>query len=346
MDFYKYQLNAGAWSAEFPASSPLTLSSLPQGTNTLSVLGRSQYGTYLDPSNAVTVGWVVDAAAPPTTITGAPATPTAAGSAQLTVAGAGVTNYQWTMNSGYYRAPSNVATPIVLTNLSAGPQAVGVLGEVSGVYQPTNKPTTVSWIINPLYGYDLSSLPAVRSVTFTNVAGATTSFNWDGRNGAGVIEPPGWYTVRIALSDGLGNTNFAVSLAQVGAFAGTNQIVADFPRGAQNPYARGRWVVWQDQSDGNSDIYAQDLTAANSSIVPVTHATTLQQNPRTDGRYVVWQAQQANGNWDVFVDDLDGTTGPQAVTSTPNLDERASIAETRRMNIISSSTPISRSARR
>ena len=321
VDFYKYQLNAGAWSAEFPASSPLTLSSLPQGTNTLSVLGRSQYGTYLDPSNAVTVGWVVDAAAPPTTITGAPATPTAAGSAQLTVAGAGVTNYQWTMNSGYYRAPSNVATPIVLTNLSAGPQAVGVLGEVSGVYQPTNKPTTVSWIINPLYGYDLSSLPAVRSATFTNVAGATTSFSWDGRNGAGVIEPPGWYTVRIALSDGLGNTNFAVSLAQVGAFAGTNQIVADFPRGAQNPYARGRWVVWQDQSDGNSDIYAQDLTAANSPIVPVTRATTIQQNPRTDGRYVVWQAQEANGNWDVYVDDLDGTSGPQAVTSTPNLDE-------------------------
>jgi beta propeller repeat protein len=321
VDFYEYQLNANTWSAEFPASSPLTLSNLPQGTNTLSVLGRSQYGAYLDPSNAVTVGWVVDPAAPPTTITGAPATPAAAGSAQLTVAGAGVTNYQWTINSGYYRAPSNVASLIVLSNLSAAPQAVGVLGEVNGVYQPTNNPTTVSWVINPLYGYDLSSLPAVRSVTFTNVAGATTSFNWDGRNDAGVIEPPGWYTVRIALSDGLGNTNFTVSLAQIGAFSGTNQIVADFPRGAQNPYARGRWVVWQDQSDGNSDIYAQDLTTANSLIVPVTHATTIQQNPRTDGRYVVWQAQQPNGSWDVYLDDLDGNTGPQAVTSTPGLDE-------------------------
>jgi beta propeller repeat protein len=198
---------------------------------------------------------------------------------------------------------------------------VGVLGEVSGVYQPTNNPTTVSWVINPLYGYDMSSLPAVRSVAFTNVAGKTTSFNWDGRNDAGVIEPPGWYTVRIALSDGLGNTNFAVSLAQIGAFSGTNQVVADFPRGPRSPYARGRWVVWQDQSDGNSDIYAQDITAANNPIIPVTHASTIQQNPRTDGRYVVWQAQQANGNWDVYLADLNGNTGPQAVTSTTALDE-------------------------
>ena len=47
----------------------------------------------------------------------------------------------------------------------------------------------------------------------------------------------------------------------------------------------------------------------------------MQQNPRTDGRYVVWQAQQANGNWDVYLDDLDGSTGPQAVTSTTGLDE-------------------------
>jgi len=321
VDYYQYQLNGNAWSAELPASSPLTLTGLPQGSNTVSVLGRSQYGGYPDPSNAVTAGWVVDPAAPPTSITGVPATPTAMGSAQLTVAGAGVTNYQWTINNGYYRPPASVSNPIVLSNLTSAPQMVGVLGEAGGVYQLTNNPTTVSWVINPLYGFDMSSLPAVRSVTFTNVAGLTTTYNWDGRNGAGVIEPPGWYTVRISLSDGLGNTNFSVVLAQIGAFSGSNQVVADFPRGPQNPYARGRWVVWQDQSDGNTDIYAQDITAASNPIIPVTHASTTQQNPRTDGRYVVWQGQQANGSWDVYVDDLNGNTGPQAVTSTPGLDE-------------------------
>ena len=75
VDFYMYQLNGNAWSAEAPVSSPLTLSGLPAGTNTLSLLGRSQYGGYLASSNALTVSWVVNPAAPATIITGAPATP-------------------------------------------------------------------------------------------------------------------------------------------------------------------------------------------------------------------------------------------------------------------------------
>ena len=77
VDFYMYQLNGNAWSAEQPVSSPLALSGLPAGTNTLSILGRSQYGTYLPSSNALTVSWVVDPAAPATVVTGAPASPRA-----------------------------------------------------------------------------------------------------------------------------------------------------------------------------------------------------------------------------------------------------------------------------
>ncbi len=59
VNFYMYQLNSNAWSAEQAVSSPLALSGLPSGTNTLSILGRSQYGTYLPSSNALTVSWVV-----------------------------------------------------------------------------------------------------------------------------------------------------------------------------------------------------------------------------------------------------------------------------------------------
>ena len=70
----------------------------------MSVLGRSQYGSYLDVSNAVTVSWVVDPAAPPTRITGTPATPTRVRQATLSIGGAGVTAYRWTTNNGYYRA--------------------------------------------------------------------------------------------------------------------------------------------------------------------------------------------------------------------------------------------------
>jgi beta propeller repeat protein len=320
VDFYIYQVNSGAWSAEQPVSSPLTLSGLGPGSNTVSVLGRSQYGTYLDPSNAVSVGWVVDSAAPATVITGAPATPSLDTSAQLTVGGANVTGYRWTINNGYYRPDTNVASSIVLTNLTGTQQVVAVLGDINGIEQPTNNPTTVAWTINALYGYDLSSLTAVRSVAFTNISGPIT-FDWDGSSDAGVPQPPGWYTVRVTLSDTLGHTNFTTGLAQINALSGTNITLADFTRGSQSPYARGRRVVWQDQSDGNWEIYARDLTASNGAIVQVTHTNLSQENPRTDGRYVVWQAQQPNGTWNVYWDDLDGTNGPQALTSTPTINE-------------------------
>lgn len=320
VDFYVYQLNGAAWSTEQPVGTPLTLSGLPAGSNTLSVLGRSQYGGYLASSNAVSVNWVVDPAAPATVIIGAPATPASGYSAQLSIGGAAVSNYRWTIDNDYYRAPASVATPLVLTNLPVGPHVVAVLGEVAGTYQGTNNPTTVSWTINSLYGYDLSSLPDVRSQVYTNLSGAPVTFNWDGTSNGGVLQPAGWYTARITLTDSIGDTNFAVVLVQIGSLSGGPTVLATFNRGPQNPSARGRWAVWQDQSDGNWEIYAQDVTSTNP-IAQLTHTPLSQQNPRTDGRYVVWQAQQANGNWDVYLNDLESSNGPQAITSTLKTDE-------------------------
>ncbi len=321
VDYYRYRLNQGGWSTERPISAPLVLTGLSVGSNTVSVLGRSQYGGYLDPTNAVIVGWVVDPAAPATTVTGVPATPTHSASAQINVGGANVSAYRWTLNNSYYRPATAAANPLVLDNLNNGLQSLLILGTISGVEQPTNNPTTASWTIDPLYGSDFSTLPAVRSVTYSNVGNAPIVFNWDGRNGAGVIQPPGWYTVRITLADPIGHTNFTTALAQIGSLSGTNLILADVVRGPQNPYARRRWAVWQDQSDGTWPIYAQDVTAANSPILKLTSGTLSQQNPRTDGRSVVWQARQLNGNWDIYFSDMTATNGPQALTSTLNLDE-------------------------
>ena len=321
VDFYICQVNGNAWSAEQPVGSPLALTGLAPGTNTVAVLGRSQYGTYLNPSNAVSVSWVVSPAAPVTTITGTPATPALGNTAQLMVAGAGITDYRWTLNNSFYQAGIGVATPIILSNLASGLNVVGVLGGTNGVDQPTNNPTTAAWTVNPIYGYDLSALTKVDSVAFTNVGSGQVSFNWSGQSAGGVVQPPGWYTVRMTLTDTLGHTNFTTALAQIGALSGTNLVLANFNRGPQNPYARGRWAVWQDQSDGKWEIYAQDVTSSNGPITKVTSTPLSQQNPRTDGRYVVWQAQQANGNWDLYYDDLTSGNGPQALTSTSKLDE-------------------------
>jgi beta propeller repeat protein len=321
VEYYIYQLNSGEWSTEYPVGTPLVVGGLPNGMNTVSVLGRSQYGGYLPTSDAVSVSWTVSSSAPATVVSGAPATPTLTGSAQLAVNGASVTNYKWTIDSGFYRPPTNAAAALVLSNLAAGTHTIGVLGEVAGVYQATNVPTTVSWTVNPVYGYDLSALTNVLTTTLTNVGSGPVTYDWNGLSGSGVVEPPGWYSVRITLTDTLGDTNFVVGLAQVGTLAGSNNVLANFNRGPVNPFARGRWATWQDQSDGNWEIYAQDVTAANAQIQQLTHTNLSQENPRTDGRYVVWQGQEPNGNWDVFMEDMEGSTGPQALSSTPTQDE-------------------------
>ena len=201
-----------------------------------------------------------------------------------------------------------------------GPHVVGVLGEVAGVYQSTNVPTTGSWTVNPLYGYDLSSLSDILTESYTNIGGSNITFDWNGLSSNGVVQPPGWYTVRITLADSLGDTNFSVGLVQVGTLSGNNAVVAGVNRGPINPRARGPWAVWQDQSDGNWEIYAQDVTS-NGPIQQLTHTSLSQESPAIDGRYVVWQGQEPNGNWDVFIDDLQGSAGPQALTSTPTEDE-------------------------
>jgi beta propeller repeat protein len=125
----------------------------------------------------------------------------------------------------------------------------------------------------------------------------------------------------LTLRDQLGRTNFTTRLVQIGDVSGAPNVLADTARGPKNPHARGRWAVWQDQSDGQNQIYARDLTANNATSVKITTAAASQENPRTDGRYVVWQSRQPNGNWDIYIKNLAGNNAATAVTSTSARDE-------------------------
>ncbi len=321
IDYYRYRLNGGPWSDEAPVAAPLTLAGLTARQHTVEVLGRPAGGIYPPAEQAVAVSWVVDPAAPPTEVTGAPVTPTRGRTAQLVVGGPGVTHYRWTLDDGSYRAEAPIATPILLDQLAAGERVIKVLARAGGPEQPS--PSVVRWVIDPDYGSDFSLLRKVRSVTVPNIPAGLQTFNWDGRDDIGAILEPGVYTVRLTLSDRLGRTNYYTRLVQLGEFAGAARVMASADRGPRNPHARGRYAVWQDQSDGNDEIYAQDLTAAAPTIRQITDGTRANTNPKTDGRYVVWQARQADGNWDIVVRDLTVPGSDVLVTATPAMDETA-----------------------
>lgn len=316
VDFYRYSVNGGTWSSEKPVGSLITLSNLAVGTVSVSVLSRSQYGGYMDPTNALTVSWVIDPLAPVTQVTGAPATPTRSRSALLNIAGAGVTAYRWNPNNSYYRPESNApaALPVTVDAATAQGMTIWVIAKTNGVWQATNTPTTVAWNFDPLFGYDLSTLAKVRTMTVSNIGTALQTLVWDGKNDGGAVLSPGWYTARLTLVDQLGRTNFATRLVQIGSLAGGSSALADVTRGPKNPYARGRYVVWQDQSSGNWEIYARDLLS-NGPIAKLTSTTLNQENPRTDGRYVVWQGRQPSGNWEIYMADMASNGPPVQLTS-------------------------------
>ncbi len=322
VDFYKYRLNGGPWSTERAIANTIQLSGLTSGTQTVDVLGRSQYGDYPGDTNLTTVSWVVNPTAPATRITGAPPSPTKSDVASLSIGGTGVTAYRWNLNNTYYRAETNAPGTLVLSTSSPTQQVVNlaVIGKVGGVYQPQANATTVSWIYDPLFGYSVANLPLVRSYSVTNIGTTQQTFVWDGRNNQGAVLPAGWYTVRITMEDALGRTNFSTRLVQIGNPSGTPGILAGVARGPRNPYARGGWAVWQDQSATKWDIYAQRL-GASPAIQQLTSTPLSQENPQTDGRYVVWQGRQTNGNWEVYLKDLTSAAPLQALTATPDTDE-------------------------
>lgn len=319
VDYFRYRLDGGAWSAEAPNTGVLSLSGLGAGAHTVEVLGRPNGGTYPPAGLAASVSWVVDPTAPATRVSGVPSSPTLLGDAALTVGGSGVTAYRWTVDDGFVRPATPVANPINLTLLGAGEHTVKVFGQVGGVEQPA--PSIVRWTVDPAYGSDYATLRKVRTLSLPSVASGTQTFTWDGHDDLGVVVEPGLYTVRLTLSDRLGRTSYFTRLVRLGQMAGATQALAGAERGPRNPYARGRYAVWQDQSDGTSQIYAQDIVTAGATIRQITTGTRANENARTDGRYVVWQARQADGNWDIQIKDLLNPTVISSVTATPSVDE-------------------------
>jgi beta propeller repeat protein len=321
VQWYRYRLDSAAWSAEIPVTSPLVLSNLSNGPHTVAVLGRSSQGSYLPETSAVVVGWTINPTAPPVLISGVPPTPSRLRNATLTIGGSGVTDYRWTLNGSFFRAETPVANPLILPTLDPTQQVVSVVGKSGGIFQLISNATTATWLTDPTYGSDFSSLPKVYTRVFTNVATNLVSFNWDGKDQGGAILPPGYYTARITLSDALGRTNFTTRLIQIGNLTSDPQTLADVIRGPRNPHARGRWAVWQDQSDGYSQVYAQNLAETGTQPLKLTSGILSQESPKTDGRHVVWQGRQTNATWDIYIKDLQSAAPPRKIADTANRDE-------------------------
>lgn len=322
VDYYRYRLGGGAWSGEFPVSQTINLAGL-DGPVMLSVSGRNRYGSYHADSEAVIASWTVDAAAAPVVITGVPEMPSRSTNAALIVSGSDY--YCYRIDGTYYRPDSGAGAPIILTRLTDGEHTVEVRARTSAgeACPAAGAGTMVRWTVNRQYGLAFPISSRVRHNSLGQVDAMTTEYTWDGRDDSGVVVPPGWYSLRITVSDGLGRSTGAVRLFYVGDMVADGAPLSDAGNaGQKEAYAFGGWVVWQDQRNGSWDIFALDLKNGAAAPVSITSNALNQERPRTDGRYVVWEDRQSDGTWDIWSKELGSVNPGFAITATPDIDER------------------------
>ena len=322
VDYYRYRLDSDPWSDESPVSDLILLNSL-SGTVQLSVMGRSQYGDYHADNEAVTVSWVVDSGAQPISITGLLHTPTRNTDATLSVSGSDY--YCYRVDGTYYRPNTEAGDPVSLTRLGEGEHIVEVLARASegDICPADGAGTIVCWTVDRLYGLRFPIETRVRHVSIGQVDSGPVEFVWDGKADDGVVVPPGWYTIKLTVSDGLGRSTSAVKLIRIGDMLADGALLSEGGNaGQEEAYAFGKWVVWQDQRNGSWDIFVKDLTDDAAAPQDITSSSLNQKRPRTDGQYVVWESRQADGTWDIRAKKLGSAEAAFPITQTPDADEK------------------------
>jgi uncharacterized cupin superfamily protein len=148
---YKVSLDGAAFGAETPVGTPVSLSNLPDGNHTVALIGRDALGNWQSQGSATTYTFTVDTVAPVAVISGAPANPTQATSAMLTISGEGVASYQYKRDSGDYQPAVAAAEAILLSGLDDGSHTVSVLGiDAAGNVQSQATPTTATWTVDTI----------------------------------------------------------------------------------------------------------------------------------------------------------------------------------------------------
>jgi beta propeller repeat protein len=325
VDFYKYRLNGGAWSAETPVAAPLSLSGLSGGVE-LEVLGRSQHGAWPESAQALQFSWQVNPTVTEARLDGMPGQPVTSAFLDPALDGPGFAQYRWTIGGGFYRAPLAAGEAFTLDALTPGPHILAFNTDADGSLD-SDPELQFPFVVDPQYGSGFDGLPLVYSELLEDVAGAAQSFVWDGRDDAGIQQPPGWYTVRIGLSDPIGQSGFTTRLVRIEDLSGQTALLAAKAATPRNLKVRKGVAVWQERIGTDWDIVALDLTDPDALPAPLTDDHINQQRPHTDGRWVVWQVYR-DSNFDIEALDLaDPGAGIQSVTTTAGFNETSPVVD-------------------
>ncbi len=177
--WYRYRLDGGGWSGTISAMDKLPLSSLSEGSHTISVIGMDSVGNEAAP---ISHTWTVDLTAPAALFAEGTLPPLISNNREqaFTVTGSGVTVYRYRLDSDPWSEniyiSSNVISPGA-DRLTEGEHTIKIIGgDAAGNWQSTDEATSYTWTIDvtpPAEELVLSNLPA--SPTSSDAAAITVS---------------------------------------------------------------------------------------------------------------------------------------------------------------------------
>ena len=183
------------------------------------------------------------------------------------------------------------------------------------ILKASDEMSSLDAVIEIAKGSVFSEANIIKTFTTALTSNVETRILWDGKNKDGQLAPSGVYTARLKVTDGLNSeakthTSEATAQVTVSEWFKGDALDSNLAGAQQYPEISGTRVVWQDQRNGNWDIYTKDMSGGAS--MNVTNNPSDQTRPSISGNIIVWQDQR-NGNWDIYGYDL--TKGQEFVIS-------------------------------
>ena len=150
-------------------------------------------------------------------------------------------------------------------------------------------------VIEIAKGSVFSEANIIKTFTTALTSNVETRILWDGKNKDGQLAPSGVYTARLKVTDGLNSeakthTSEATAQVTVSEWFKGDALDSNLAGAQQYPEISGTRVVWQDQRNGNWDIYTKDMSGGAS--MNVTNNPSDQTRPSISGNIIVWQDQR------------------------------------------------------
>ncbi|MBM4462041.1 MAG: hypothetical protein FJ012_01735 [Chloroflexi bacterium] len=264
---YKYKLDDGAWSAETPVATHITLSGLGDGVHTLYVIGKNALGTWQAEVAATTATWTVITTAPVATLSGQPSGVVNYNTANITVGGVGIVAYKYKLDDGAWSAETLVTTNIVLSGLGDGVHTLYVRGKNAlGTWQTEAAATTATWTVD-------TTAPTPPVATLSGQPSGRVNYNTADITvgGAGVV------SYKYKLDDGDWSNERPVN---------THIILSSLSTGEHTVYVIGKNAlgIWQAEASATTASWTVDTTppSAPTLLTPANEARFSKKTPTLD----------------------------------------------------------------